>query len=65
MSLFSGTRVTDRDIETGIQKRVRAIVLQLWTGRIDPTDANRQLVDLLVRAVNAMTRVQAREGVKR
>jgi len=65
VSLFSGTRVTDRDIETGIQKRVRAIVLQLWTGRIDPTDANRQLVDLLVRAVNAMTRVQAREGVKR
>lgn len=64
MSLFSGTRLTDRDVEVQTQKRIHQIVNRLWLGQIDPDDAKRQLVDLLVRAVNAKTRVMAREGEK-
>ena len=62
MSFMTGTRLTDRDIDTAIQKRVRAIVRRLWTGQVDPEDVIRQLVDLIVRSANAKTRVMHREG---
>ena len=61
MSLFSGTRLTDRDIDVGTQKRVKDIVRRLWVAQIDPDDASRQLIDLIVRSANAKTRVQARD----
>jgi hypothetical protein len=64
VSIFTGTRTTDRDIEMGIQRGVRKIVLRLTNGEIDPPDATRQLIDLLVRAVNAKTRLLGREGVE-
>ena len=64
MSLFSGTRLTDRDIDATVQKRVRVIVRGLWEGRIGPDDASRQLVDLIVRSANAKTRASSREGVE-
>lgn len=64
MSLFSGTRLTDRDIDATVQKRVRVVVQRLWTAQIDPEDAIRQLVDLIVRSANAKTRAQSREGVE-
>lgn len=63
MSFLTGTRVTDRDIEMAIQKRVRQIVRRLSNGEIDPPDAIRQLVDLLVRAINVKTRLERRGEV--
>lgn len=56
VSLFSGTRLTDRDIDRQIHGRVQKIVHGLWEGRIDPPDACRQLVELIVRASDARTR---------
>lgn len=64
MSLFSGTRLTDRNVSTTVQKQVRKIVMELYIGKVDPPDAIRQLTDLLVRAANAMAGIQAREGVE-
>jgi hypothetical protein len=65
MSLFSGARLTDRNVEVGVQKRVREIVMRLSNGAIDPPDANRLLVDLIVREANALARThQVREGVE-
>lgn len=62
MSLFSGTRITDKDIDSGIQRTVRAIVRDLWEGRIDPLLANRKLIDLIVKASNRRARLEGREG---
>jgi len=56
MSLFSGTRLTERNVENTIHERVKAIVLRLVENQIDHADAIRQLEDLLIRAVNAKTR---------
>jgi len=62
VSFLTGQRVTDRDVEMGIQRSVRLIVKRLSNGEIDPPDANRQLVDLIVKVVNTMTRRFGREG---
>lgn len=62
MSLFSGTKLTDRDIDSQTQQRVRLIIKRLMNGEFDPPDAIRQLTDLIVRASNARTRTpQGRE----
>lgn len=65
MSLFSGTRLTDRDVEVQTQKRIRDLVRKLWEGRIGPDDASRQLIDLIGRSANAKTRVMARDEKER
>ncbi len=57
MSLFSGTRLTDRDIDHQTQKRIRLIVKRFGNGEIDEPDANRQLIDLLVKALNAKAQI--------
>ena len=41
MSLFSGTRLTDKDIDVQTQKRIRSIVQRLWHGTIQPEDSIR------------------------
>ena len=64
MSFLTGTKVTDKDIDAGIQKRVRLIVTRLSNYEIDPPDAIRQLTDLIVKATNTRTRTQGREGVE-
>lgn len=61
MSLFSGTKITDRDIVRGIDTQVRKLVRRFSDGLIDEPDCARQLVDLLVRAVNANTRRVSRD----
>ncbi len=58
MSLFSGTKLTDRDIDAKVQKQVRQIVIDLHNGRLDGPDAVRQLTDLIVRTANTMTRLK-------
>lgn len=64
MSLFSGTRLTDRDVEVQTQKRVRVIVQGLWEGRIGPDDGIRQLTDLIVRSANALQRITHTQNSK-
>ena len=64
VSLFSGTRLTERNVETTIDKQVHLIVRRLVNSEIEPIDARRQLTDLLVRAANAMAGIKAREGVE-
>lgn len=34
----------------------------LWEGRIDPVQANRKLIDLIVKASNRRARLEGREG---
>ena len=64
MALFSGTRLTDRNVEVAIHNQVRRIVTRFVQQEIDEADTVRQLTDLFVKAVNAMTRAhQSREGV--
>jgi hypothetical protein len=64
VSLFSGTRLTDRDIDVAIHRKVKTIVMRVVTYTIDEADAVRQLEDLIIKAVNAKTRTMNREGVK-
>jgi hypothetical protein len=64
VALFSGTRLTDRNVEVSIHRQVRRIVTRFVQHEIDEADAVRQLTDLFVKAVKAMTRAHdAREGV--
>ncbi len=58
MALFSGTRLTDRNVEVAIHNQVRRIVTRFVQHQIDEADCCRQLEDLFVKAVNAMTRIQ-------
>lgn len=64
MSLFSGTRITDRDVDAQTQQRIRLLVQKLWEGRIGPDDAARQFIDLIGRSAHALARAQSREGAE-
>ncbi len=61
VSSFSGTRLSQRDIEVVVHGQIKKIVNLLWIAQIDPEHAIRKLTDLFVRAGKAQMRVQARE----
>ncbi len=58
MGLYSGTKLTDTDVDRETQQRIKQIVRRLVNSEIEPPDATRQLIDLIVRASNRKTRTQ-------
>jgi hypothetical protein len=63
VSLFSGTHLTERNIEVALHQAIKSVVMRLMRNQIDEADATEQLEQLIFRAVNARARtLQRREG---
>ena len=58
MSLFSGQRLTERNIEHGVHEAIKRIVNKLHDRQIDPPVAIDLLYQLVMKTAKAMTRTQ-------